>query len=160
MKKIICKVEYDTETAALIKKHTFGVFGDTDGYEETLYVTESGKYFAKLFCNNDVFNFPEQEIKVVNYLRENKVPVVEFVVNKEGEYLKKTGGKCGHLQRFLKGKTYENNKLPQRVLMESAKVLGNIYIGDNVKIGANATVLDNIDSLNTVVGCKGKIVQK
>ena len=33
MKKIICKVEYDTETAALIKKHTFGVFGDTDGYE-------------------------------------------------------------------------------------------------------------------------------
>ena len=96
--------------------------------ENYIIDTESGKYFAKLFCNNDVFNFPEQEIKVVNYLRENKVPVVEFVVNKEGEYLTKTGGKCGHLQRFLKGKTYENNKLPQRVLMESAKVLGNIHL--------------------------------
>ncbi len=45
MKKIICKVEYDTETAALIKKNTYGAFGDTDGYEESLYVTESGKYF-------------------------------------------------------------------------------------------------------------------
>ncbi len=45
MKKIICKVEYDTETAALIKKNTYGAFGDTDGYEESLYVTEGGKYF-------------------------------------------------------------------------------------------------------------------
>ncbi|MDO4608948.1 MAG: hypothetical protein Q4B40_07155 [Clostridia bacterium] len=45
MKKIICKVEYDTETAALIKKNTYGAFGDADGYEESLYVTEGGKYF-------------------------------------------------------------------------------------------------------------------
>ncbi len=45
MKKVICKTEYDTDTAALVKKHTFGNFGDTDGYEESLYVTESGKYF-------------------------------------------------------------------------------------------------------------------
>ena len=28
MKKIICKVEYDTETATLIEKRTFGCFGD------------------------------------------------------------------------------------------------------------------------------------
>ena len=45
MKKIICKVEYDTETSELIEKRTFGEFGDADGYEESLYVTESGKYF-------------------------------------------------------------------------------------------------------------------
>ncbi len=45
MKKIICKVEYDTETAQLVKKNTYGAFGDADGYEESLYVTESGKYF-------------------------------------------------------------------------------------------------------------------
>ncbi|MBR6502445.1 MAG: hypothetical protein IKT42_03300 [Clostridia bacterium] len=62
MKKIICKVEYDTETAALIKKHTYGVWGDTDGYEETLYVTESGKYF--LYVNGGVDSIhPEENIK-------------------------------------------------------------------------------------------------
>lgn len=45
MKKIICKVEYDTEKSELIAKKTFGDFGDKDGYEESLYVTENGKYF-------------------------------------------------------------------------------------------------------------------
>lgn len=45
MKKIICKREYDTETAVLIKKHTVGEFGEPDGYEESLYVTPDGKYF-------------------------------------------------------------------------------------------------------------------
>lgn len=45
MKKIICKIVYDTETAQLIKKNTYGNFGDADGYEESLYVTEDGKYF-------------------------------------------------------------------------------------------------------------------
>ncbi|MBO2517662.1 MAG: hypothetical protein CW338_10440 [Clostridiales bacterium] len=45
MKKIICKVEYDTENAELVKKNTSGSFGDPAGYEETLYKTGSGKYF-------------------------------------------------------------------------------------------------------------------
>lgn len=45
MKKIICKVEYDTETAQVVAKNTVGAFGDKDGYEETLYVTENGKFF-------------------------------------------------------------------------------------------------------------------
>ena len=45
MKKIICKVEYDTEKSTIVKKNTFGVWGDPSGYEETLYVTEGGKYF-------------------------------------------------------------------------------------------------------------------
>ena len=45
MKKIICKVEYDTETAELIEKRSFGAFGDPAGYEESLYKTEGGKFF-------------------------------------------------------------------------------------------------------------------
>ena len=31
MKKIICKKEYDTETATLIQKYTVGAFGDPAG---------------------------------------------------------------------------------------------------------------------------------
>ncbi len=45
MKKIICKVEYDTEASELIAKNTYGEFGQADGYEESLYVTADGKYF-------------------------------------------------------------------------------------------------------------------
>ena len=45
MKKAICKVEYDTENAELVAKFTSGNFGDADGYEESLYKTESGKFF-------------------------------------------------------------------------------------------------------------------
>ncbi len=61
MKKIICKVEYDTETAALIKKNTYGAFGEADGYEESLYVTESGKYF--LYVNGgEESKYPTENI--------------------------------------------------------------------------------------------------
>lgn len=45
MKKILCKVEYDTETAELVAKYTQGELGDPAGFEETLYKTEDGKLF-------------------------------------------------------------------------------------------------------------------
>ena len=45
MKQIICKVEYDTEKSELVQKYTNGNIGDPTGYEESLYVTENGKYF-------------------------------------------------------------------------------------------------------------------
>ena len=45
MKKIICKKEYDTQTATLIKKYTYGAYGDPAGYEEILFQTPSGLYF-------------------------------------------------------------------------------------------------------------------
>ena len=45
MQKIICKKVYDTETSDVVKKVTYGVYGDTDGYEETLYRTQDGAFF-------------------------------------------------------------------------------------------------------------------
>ena len=33
MKKIICKREYDTETAVLVRRYTYGYYGDPAGYE-------------------------------------------------------------------------------------------------------------------------------
>ena len=45
MKKVICKVEYDTEASELIQKKVSGVFGDPKGYEESLYKTKDGKFF-------------------------------------------------------------------------------------------------------------------
>ena len=45
MKKIICGIEYDTDTATLVKKYTEGSFGQSEGFEESLYMTDGGKYF-------------------------------------------------------------------------------------------------------------------
>lgn len=62
MKKVICKVEYDTATAELVKKNTFGVFGDPAGYEESLYKTADGKFF--LYVNGGAESiYPTENIK-------------------------------------------------------------------------------------------------
>ncbi len=62
MKKIICKVEYDTEASELIKKVSYGAFGDSDGYEESLYKTAKGSYF--LYVNGGADSkYPKEDIK-------------------------------------------------------------------------------------------------
>ena len=62
MKKTICKVEYDTETATLIAKKAVGEFGDAAGYEESLYQTQNGKYF--LYTNGGAESpYTKEDIK-------------------------------------------------------------------------------------------------
>ena len=62
MKKVICKVEYDTETSELIQKKSFGSFGDPAGYEESLYKTADGKLF--LYVNGgEASPYAEENIK-------------------------------------------------------------------------------------------------
>ena len=62
MKKIICKVEYDTEKSEIVEKRTFGEFGDPAGYEETLYISADGKFF--LYVNGGADSvYPEENIK-------------------------------------------------------------------------------------------------
>lgn len=61
MKKIICKREYNTDTAVLIKKHTYSYFGDPKGFEECLYQTPEGLYF--LHVNGGVHSpYPAEDI--------------------------------------------------------------------------------------------------
>ena len=45
MQKTMYKHVYDTETATLIQKYTYGYFGDPAGYEEILFQTPAGLYF-------------------------------------------------------------------------------------------------------------------
>ena len=69
MKKVICKCEYDTETAELVKKYTVGEFGDPAGYEESLYQTPTGSYF--LYVNGGADSiYPTEDIKRIG---KNKV---------------------------------------------------------------------------------------
>ena len=62
MKKIICKKEYDTETATLIKKTTHCYFGDPAGYEESLYQTPGGLYFL-YFCGGEASGHAGEDIE-------------------------------------------------------------------------------------------------
>ena len=62
MKKIICKREYDTETATLVKKYVIGNFGDPAGYEETLYQTPEGLYFLYV-CGDPASPYVEEDIQ-------------------------------------------------------------------------------------------------
>ncbi len=62
MKKIICKKEYDTETATLIKAYYNGQLGDPTGYEENLYQTPEGLYFLYV-AGGEASIYPEADIK-------------------------------------------------------------------------------------------------
>ena len=62
MKKTVCGVEYDTEISTIVKKHTVGDFGDPNGYEETLYITDGGKYFLYT-KGGDGSPYPTESIK-------------------------------------------------------------------------------------------------
>ena len=61
MKKIICKKEYDTETATLIKKYTYGYYGDPAGYEEILFQTPAGLYFQYVH-GGEASPYPSEDI--------------------------------------------------------------------------------------------------
>ena len=62
MKKIICKVEYDTESSELIAKKAVGEFGDPAGYEEILFQTPGGLYFL-YFNGGEASPYPQEEIQ-------------------------------------------------------------------------------------------------
>lgn len=61
MQKIICKKEYDTETATLIKKYTYSYFGDPAGFEENLYQTPGGLYFLHVLGGENS-PYPQEDI--------------------------------------------------------------------------------------------------
>lgn len=61
MKKIICKREYNTDTATLIKKYTYSYYGDPAGFEEVLYQTPDGLYFLYVYGGRDS-DYPTEDI--------------------------------------------------------------------------------------------------
>jgi hypothetical protein len=77
MKKVICKVEYDTEKAELVAKKTSGAFGDPAGYEECLYRMPDGKLFL-YGAGGEASLYTEETIKRISaanadkWLAENK----------------------------------------------------------------------------------------
>lgn len=75
MQKIICKKMYDTKNATLIKKFTYGYYGDPAGYEETLYQTPDGSYFIYV-CGGQTSPYPQE-----NILRIGKAKIEQWINN-------------------------------------------------------------------------------
>ena len=75
MKRIICGTEYNTELSTIVKKVTHSYYGDPAGYEETLYVTEGGKYF--LYTNGGA----ESKYTTEKITRMSKKSAEEFLNN-------------------------------------------------------------------------------
>lgn len=61
MKKVISKIEFDTDTATLVKAYSFGEFGDPAGYEEDLYQTSNGLYFLHV-VGGETSPYPTEDI--------------------------------------------------------------------------------------------------
>ncbi len=75
MKKIICKKEYDTETATMVKKYTYSYFGDPAGYEEILFQAPGGLYFLYV-RGGEASPYPQEDI-----LRMAKAKVNDWLEN-------------------------------------------------------------------------------
>ena len=71
MKKTVCGKTYDTDLSTVVKKNTFGSFGDPEGYEETLYVTEDGKFFIYT-AGGSSSKYPKADIKRVSKTNADK----------------------------------------------------------------------------------------
>lgn len=71
MKKTICKVEYDTETANVVKKTTFGNYGEANGYEETLFQTENGLFFVYVNGGEESIH-PKEDILRISKVKAEK----------------------------------------------------------------------------------------
>ena len=62
---------YDTATATVVKKVTFGAYGDPAGYETTMFVTPEGAYF--LYTNGGTDSpYPEEKITVYTKVNAKK----------------------------------------------------------------------------------------
>ena len=68
MRKVIDGVVYDTLSSTVDKKFTYGVPGDPNGYEETLYITNDGKYFLYTYGGKNS-KYPTEDIVPIE--REN-----------------------------------------------------------------------------------------
>lgn len=61
---------YDTETSTLLKKVTYGCYGASDGWEESLYQTESGNFF--LYVNGGADSkHPKEDITRMSAEKKN-----------------------------------------------------------------------------------------
>ena len=89
-----------------------------------IYSLNDNKYIFKEFQSR--FNKKDiiKEIKIINHLRKDKLPVPEYIPTVTNRYYFTYKGKTVIMQRFIEGYTIESNSGTEEQIMESAKYLG------------------------------------
>lgn len=117
----LVKSQYGIEVTN-VKTMTTGVGGDTFLLEDS-----QNRFVFKLADSNEM-NRPEAEPEICSFLLQKGIQVSDFIPNKAGEFVVKTSdGRCGHLQKFVSGRTFAMNSAPDWFMEQSAFLLGRIH---------------------------------
>ena len=89
-----------------------------------IYSLNDNKYIFKEFQSR--FNKKDiiKEIKIINHLRKDKLPVPEYIPTVTNRYYFTYKGKTVIMQKFIDGYTIESNTGTDEQILESAKYLG------------------------------------
>lgn len=71
--------------------------------------------------------YVRNEPEIAIFLKKNGVPVAEYVLTKDNQYLWKYDSNVYHMQRFVEGEIIPFNKAPDWFMIESAQLLGKIH---------------------------------
>lgn len=84
------------------------------------------RYILKEFNSNKPISLVEKEINVIEYLRNRKILVPQYIQLNDGRYYFIFNGKIVILQQFIDGYTIDNNTGNYDQMMESATILGKL----------------------------------
>jgi len=86
-----------------------------------------GEFILKEFQSEYSVNDIEMEPTITEFVRERGIPAARFLPTLTGEYVWEFRGHAFHLQEFVYGVTFANNKAPYWLLQDSARILGRLH---------------------------------
>jgi len=117
MKKIISRRIYDTETSKQLAFKYVGEFGETNGYEERLYLTNRGLYFIYGVGGPDS-PYPQETIKPIE---KEQAEAWETELPKEKEVIEEKAGKAKKPAKKAKDKDTKAKKSRKPPVKKAAK---------------------------------------
>lgn len=89
-----------------------------------LYLLNDDEYVLKEFQSKYNKNEIDKEINIINHLKQDNIPVPEYIKTVDEDYSYVLEGKVITLQKYIKGDILESNNGTLKQTLESAKYLG------------------------------------
>ena len=89
--------------------------------------TAEGDFILKEFQSEYSVNDVKMEPIVTEFVRERGIPATRSLPTMTGEYVWEFRGRAFHLQEFVQGIIFANNKAPYWLLQDSARILGRLH---------------------------------
>lgn len=99
---------------------------EIDRGNATLYNINKNKYVLKIFQEKYKKEDILKEVKIIELLKENNIPVPEYVKNNNDNYYTLFNDRVAILQKFILGYEIDKNTGDIDMLLDSARVLGKI----------------------------------